>query len=501
MRFQRFVTLFPVLIAALATAQPILKTWDEDALTDWATAVAGLNMRPTHVTVQEYYSLRIENVRTWPVYYPGREPDGYWEMLQRVGPKPLVEPERLKTEADWVEAGRRVFDEMDHLHLRTFDPAFITAARSRDTFAAARPLADGTVAGMRWVPTKQGVALGFSNCGNCHVYVKGDGTQVPGAPRGASLSTPPSVPLLVQVHRANRIVPAAAPFRMPEEPFGMWLFRESAVPWRADDVNQQLKTMTQAEYGALLAAGQRGGALLRWNGSVFYPTKVPDLIGVKDRKYLDATATHLHRGVGDLMRYAAQVSFAETADFGPYHVLSADTARVQARLPDEALYALSLYIYSLQPPPNPNHFDDKAKAGQKIFAREGCTGCHTPPLYTNNKLTLAEGFTPPKDKAASLDVLPVSVGTDPGLALKTRKGTGYYKVPSLKGVWYRGHYLHDGSAAGLEEMFDPDRLNDTHVPGGWSPPDTKTRAIKGHEFGLKLELREREQLIAFLRTL
>jgi hypothetical protein len=98
-------------------------------------------------------------------------------------------------------------------------------------------------------------------------------------------------------------------------------------------------------------------------------------------------------------------------------------------------------------------------------------------------------------------VLPISVGTDPGLALATRKGTGYYKVPSLKGVWYRGHYLHDGSAASLEEMFDPGRLKNTHVPGGWNPPGVKTRAIKGHEFGLKITPSEREQLLAFLRTL
>jgi cytochrome c peroxidase len=115
--------------------------------------------------------------------------------------------------------------------------------------------------------------------------------------------------------------------------------------------------------------------------------------------------------------------------------------------------------------------------------------------------TLAEGFSPPKDVPATLDVMPISVGTDPGLALATRKGTGYYKVPSLKGVWYRGHYLHDGSAATLEEMFDPERLKDTHKPGGWSPPGASTRAIKGHEFGLHLPPQEREQLIAFLRTL
>lgn len=76
---------------------------------------------------------------------------------------------------------------------------------------------------------------------------------------------------------------------------------------------------------------------------------------------------------------------------------------------------------------------------------------------TNNKITLASGFEIPKDKPAALDVLALSVGTDPGLAMQTRKGTGYYKVPSLKGLWYRGHYLHDGAVASLEEMFDPDR--------------------------------------------
>ncbi len=105
------------------------------------------------------------------MYFPGREPDGYWEMLRRVGPKPLIEPKELVTEADWIEAGRRVFDEADHLHLRTFDPGFIAAIRSRETFeqAGTQPLPDGTVFGSRWVPTKQGVALSFGNCNNCHL--------------------------------------------------------------------------------------------------------------------------------------------------------------------------------------------------------------------------------------------------------------------------------------------------------------------------------------------
>jgi len=501
MRIQHHAFLLALATGAFA-AKPVPVTWDEAALANWATPVAGLNQRPTHMSAKDYYAWPIDNLRTYPVYYPGREPAGYWEMLERVGPKPLIEPERLKTEADWIEAGRRVFDELDHIPLRTFDPKFITAARSRETFDSAKiePLPDGTIFGMRWTPTAKGVALSYSNCTNCHLLYMGNGTRVPGAPTFASL--PRRVPaLILEAHVTNRRPPAAVPLRMPDEPFGMWLFRETQVPWITDDPNERLKNLSVEDFRQYARMFGQGGAVIRWNGSSLFPSKVPDLIGIKDRKYLDATATHLHRGIGDLMRYAALVSYAEAVDFGPYHFLPTQAERLGTRVPDEALYAMAMYIYSLEPPRNPNVVNDKAKAGQKIFAREGCVGCHTPPLYTNNKLTLAEGFTPPADKADSLDLLPVSVGTDPSLALKTRKGTGYYKVPSLKGVWYRGHYLHDGSAASLEEMFDPDRLKDTHVPAGWSPPGTKSRAIKGHEFGLKLNQIEREELIAFLRTL
>jgi hypothetical protein len=93
------------------------------------------------------------------------------------------------------------------------------------------------------------------------------------------------------------------------------------------------------------------------------------------------------------------------------------------------------------------------------------------------------------------------VYTDPGLALQTRKGTGYYKVPSLKGVWYRGHYLHEGAATSLDELFNPRRTSTDYVPDGWIPPGEKARPIQGHEFGLKLPADDRAALIAFLKTL
>src|SRR5262249_41772458 len=299
------------------------------------------------------------------------EPDGYWESLQRLGPKPLIEPEKLKTEADWIEAGRRVFAEADHIHLRTFDPKLIAIGRDPATYQAKRPLRDGTANDIRWVPTPDGVALGIRDCAVCHTRYLEGGTSIPGAPRDSEIGSASAIGLIGRMQTAKRVVNASAPFHMGPQPFGEWLYQAWGVPWRENDVNVRLKTMTVEEYAPFLVAFLRSGGNPRWNGSIFTPTKIPDLIGIKERKYIDHTATHQHRGIGDLMRYAALVDYAETADFGPYHMLASGTKRVSVRLPDEALYALALYIYSLKPPPNPNPLDARARAGQEIFTREG----------------------------------------------------------------------------------------------------------------------------------
>ena len=47
------------------------------------------------------------------------------------------------------------------------------------------------------------------------------------------------------------------------------------------------------------------GVLPREGSSKRYPTQVPDLIGIKDRRYLDHTGLVRHRSIGDLMRYGA----------------------------------------------------------------------------------------------------------------------------------------------------------------------------------------------------
>ena len=490
-----FLGVLTCLRLSILGAQPpkAPKVWDEQALTEWGVPVAGLNVGPGHFTEEEYYSAPVDNLRTYPVYYPGREPKGYWEFLEKVGPQPLISPEKLRTDSDWIEAGRRVFEELDVPNMRKLDPKLIEAMRSAAAHQQMKsPMApDGTLFAVRWIPTTKGVAIGLTNCGGCHTRYLDDGRQLNGAP--ANLGGPRLIGQIAYF--------AASVLPLEGDTPGMAYYRNYGVPWIKDDIHQQLKVMELPELGRLFGTALRYGTFPRWGGSVYYPTKIPDLIGFKDRRWIDHTATHQHRDIGDLMRYAALVSYAEAYEFGPHKILADHQRRIDWRSPDEALYALALYIYSLQPPPNRRAFDERSREGQKIFEREGCAGCHTPPLYTNNKLTLAEGFTPPPSQPSYLDVLALSVRTDPGLALKTRKGTGYYKVPSLKGLWYRGHYLHDGSVASLEEMFDAERVKDTHVPGGWKLPDAKAGAIKGHTFGLALAPEERMQLVSFLETL
>lgn len=99
----------------------------------------------------------------------------------------------------------------------------------------------------------------------------------------------------------------------------------------------------------------------------------------------------------------------------------------------------------------------------------------------------ADGFEPPADHLKRFAVSSKRVGTDPRYALQTRKGTGYYKVPSLKGVWYRGPFEHHGSVATLEDWFDAARLRGDYRRTGYTGPDGQSHAVKGMSLGQAVE--------------
>lgn len=470
--------------------------WDEKALATWALPVAGVNATPHFYSEAEYYASPTGDVRTYPVYHPDREPAGYMDWLRAQEPKPLVDPSEIRTDADWARLGQRVFDELDQPRFRTDHPTAIKALTDREILRTSPVTVapDGQIRPYRWVVEARGqVRLSIAVCTACHTRLQPDGTLLRGPSRNFA------------VDRIAFPIMAAQVFKSDEtgEPLssGERNYIEYGVPWLQDDIHARLRSMTEEKRAAITRI-QILGTANRFNGSPFYVTKIPDLIGIKDRRYLDATATHRNRGPEDIARYVALVASADDGSIGPHRFLSDKQRRLTFHYSDAALYALGRYIYALEPPPNPNPFDDRARRGEKIFRQEDCAKCHEPPTYTKNKLTRADGFVVPDDHPDRGQIMVRSVYTDPSLAMRTRKGTGLYQIPSLRGVWYRGLYEHSGSVATLEDWFDPKRLNPDYVPTGWKgPAGTTTRAVEGHEFGLDLADDERADLIAFLRTL
>ena len=72
--------------------------------------------------------------------------------------------------------------------------------------------------------------------------------------------------------------------------------------------------------------------------------------------------------------------------------------------------------------------------------------------------------------------------TDPAVGLSATRGTGGYRVPSLRGVGSRRMLTASGAVPNLEAMLDP------------------AREAPGHPYGLDLEPEAREALLAFLRA-
>lgn len=481
---------FAIIMLALARSAPaqefhptIPRVWDDGAVKDFELPLVQRNRSPRYMTADEYYKLRVRPIyRSYPVYVQGKEPPGYVESLKQLEPEVIFDSSELKTKGDWIQAGKIVF-EADTL----YRPAPSTSGGLRirpgfDKFVSKEGVMPGFAAGHYAIRKKGVVEMGSFSCSSCHTRLMPDGTFLEGA----------------QGNKPDGVVTDFPPGRPPDPKFLEFLWIGFGAPWiqaRAD-FERSMIAMPHPE--------QYAGVLSREGTSITHPPRIPSLIGVQDINYLDSTGLVRHRSIADLMRYAVinmgLDTLAHYGDFQPTTFQSASGMGSEdgTRYSDEQLYALALYIYSLRPPPNPNPMDERARRGEQVFRREGCASCHTPPLYTSNKLTPAKGFKASSDLQKTVDILDVSVGTDPVLATQTRRGTGFYKVPSLRGVWFRNGFSHGGNADTLEEWFDPARLKEDYVPRGYH---RGPGAIAGHEFGLRLTAEEKQALIAFLRTL
>lgn len=476
----------------------IPRTWDDAEIKHTEVPLAHAEYSPRHISADFYYRMPVRPIyRSYPVYHPDREPKGYVEWLRKCEPATVWNLSKLKTRDDWIRAGELVFSApiaYGSIGVRGGEEDLYV--RDRSWYESVQPplSSDGVLPFYRYVIREKGkIEIGVLSCSMCHTRVLPDGSIIKGAQGNFPFDAAFAQDLLAgsETEELNRKL----------------LNLLYAKPWLKPEHYSQLQHENRVGMAARLM-GRPPGVLTRHRLSPDSPVQIPDLIGVEHRKYLDHTGLQRHRGIGDMMRYAALNQGADDlADFGGFVPLAVFLGSAEpkpehgARYSDEQLFALALYIYSLRPPANPSRPNDETRRGAQVFAREGCGRCHTPPVYTNNKLVPAPGFKVPENHKLADDILPVPVGTDGDVTLNTRRGTGYYIVPSLKGVWYRGPFEHSGSVATLEDWFDSGRLRVDYVRTGWKSPSRTKGAVQGHEFGLDLPADDKRALIAFLKTL
>jgi hypothetical protein len=133
------------------------------------------------------------------------------------------------------------------------------------------------------------------------------------------------------------------------------------------------------------------------------------------------------------------------------------------RPPRKVVAALVAFLLDLAPK---TALPDASSAGAAVFARE-CAMCHR-----------GDGATGP---SVPLDV----VGTPPLVGRSRDRGTGTYRVPSLRLVGDRRRLFASGDIEDLDDLLTPSAERDT----------------KGHRYGLLVDEADRGALLAFLRQL
>jgi hypothetical protein len=193
------------------------------------------------------------------------------------------------------------------------------------------------------------------------------------------------------------------------------------------------------------------------------PVAIPDLWRLRSLRNLTQAATIVHAdtdGVADPLALAIR---QET------QYIHAGDART--RPPRELVWALTMFLYSLEPPASATPIDDAvAERGRALFEAR-CDRCHGD-----------------DDTRSGAPVAAIRVGTDGALAHGRARGTGRYRPAPLVDVRHAAPYLHDGSVQTLAELFDRRRV-------------ASREPVLGHAYGFDLSPADRDALVAWLLTL
>src|SRR5262249_1555549 len=144
------------------------------------------------ISADYYYRIPVAPIyKSYPVYDPDHEPQGYIDWLKQQEPEILWDDSGhappLKTDQDWIRAGEILFDSP----VRVADGAPVDNVRNRSWYEETGvPRAkDGTLPIFRYVVVKKGsILLGQNSCSYCHSRLMADGTVLKGAQGNFPLS-------------------------------------------------------------------------------------------------------------------------------------------------------------------------------------------------------------------------------------------------------------------------------------------------------------------------
>jgi mono/diheme cytochrome c family protein len=320
---------------------------------------------------------------------------------------PIGSGARPSTMAAWIALGERVFFE---LPLRS-EPFWEVAIRdpARGEALGVERARDGSFPGLVWMRDTDGEnAIGIT-CALCHASRGPDGAIVAGRARrrldygGIRIA-----------YYEARGEPIEARSRARWESWG---------PGRADVLEDVSDT----------------------------PIAITDLYGLRHQRLLTQAGTLTHESPLAL-------------------AIRQETQYIQAnhhhtRPPRELMFALAMYLYSIEPPAAPPFEGPAAERtrGALLFG-EHCARCHG-------------------NRAGSGELVPIEeIATDPELATGGARGTGGYRPAPLIRVADAAPYLHHGSIASLDDLLSPDRTE------------------PGHRFGTELAPGDRALLARYLRS-
>jgi hypothetical protein len=158
---------------------------------------------------------------------------------------------------------------------------------------------DGKLPFGAYMIRKQGkVEFGQASCGMCHTRVLPNGAPL----QGAQGNLPFDRTVQYNLAKVKTLPPDARQATLMRLAAFTRVFY--SVPWIQPDPAGAYDGLTLETVEQIVAAIPPG-VIDRQGSSALYPVQVPDLIGIRDRLYLDHTGLQRHRGPGDIMRYGS----------------------------------------------------------------------------------------------------------------------------------------------------------------------------------------------------